>query len=93
MHEEIFRIPFDYPLFLHCCPWWLLETEGVIEVAGYSFDSSNGNLGSYFIGGNIPCALRNAIRSFDNGYQKGLTERSKRESKNGRRDDNSASTF
>jgi len=76
MFEDIFRIPGKTPLFLHCCPWWLMRTEAVIEVAGYAFDSGNGNLTAYFSGGNIPVALRSLIRSFDNGYQRGLIKRS-----------------
>lgn len=81
MFEEIFRIPGSRPLFLHCCPWWMLQQEAIVEAAGYSFDSANGNLPAYFSGGNIPVLLRTAMRSFDNGYQRGLAKRQEDESK------------
>jgi hypothetical protein len=75
MHEEVYRVHAQKPIFLHCCPWWLLRTPLVNEVAGYAFESGNGNLPAYFIGGNIPVGLRNAIRMYDGGYQKGLKKR------------------
>jgi len=81
MYEEIFRVPGKTPNFLHCCPWWLIRTEGVIEAAGYAYDSDKGNLPAYFSGGNIPVGLRTAMRSYDNGYQRGLIERHKEEAK------------
>jgi hypothetical protein len=51
----------------------------IAEVNGYTFQSEKGNLSAFFLGGKIPVALRDAIRSYDNGYQKGLCERIKKE--------------
>jgi hypothetical protein len=79
--EEMFLVPGPSPLFLHCCPWWLLDTPAVREVAGYAFESGNGNLSAFFSGGNIPIILRDSIRMYDAGYQRGIKERLERERK------------
>lgn len=81
MYEEIFRVPLPTPTFLTCCPWWMIRSKMITEVAGYAFESGNGNLTAFFVGGSIPCATRDAIRMYDQGYQKGLRERNARASR------------
>jgi len=57
----------------------MIRSKYIREIAGYAFESGNGNLTAFYVGGSIPCAVRDAIRMFDNGYQKGIKERYKRD--------------
>ena len=81
---DLFRLPaFNRPMFLQCCPYWIIKQQSAIEVMDIAFWADKGNLNILFNSGNpMPVALKNAYRSFDAGYNEGIHEKSKSEQKN-----------
>ena len=72
----------DEPLWLHCCPWWLVRQPAIQEAGEYASWAEQGNLPAFFEPGMIPVGLKNAIRSFNAGYNTGMEERVENDRKN-----------
>ena len=62
------------PLFLHCCPWWLMKQSGVAEVLDFAFWAEKESLGVFYNSKNTPVILRDAFKVFDGGKASGQDE-------------------
>jgi len=62
------------PLWLQCCPWWLVRQPAIRDVSDAAFWAEQGNLGVIYASGDIPVILRDAVKSYSAGYHDGTDE-------------------
>jgi hypothetical protein len=68
------------PLWLHCCPHWLMKQPAIGEASDIAYWSQNGNLPAFYNASNpMAVKVRNMAKAYDAGYQEGYNERIERE--------------
>ena len=63
------------PLWLHCCPWWLVSNPVVAEITDANFWLEKNALTIIYNENNpLPLRIKNALKYYSSGYATGSSE-------------------
>ena len=76
-YAPVFRLPMgDKPLWLQCCPTWLLRQPESADILEFSFYAETGNLPAIWNSGNpVLSILKNGFKCFDAANKTAVQEK------------------